>query len=525
MTVVSPSNKLHFFPEQGKNLATSSLLGVVVAICISALVLAITHFQRMSRLDTLANNFSHYIYSYTADLQDSSYKLFPLAQQPCERVTPELTSSVAFKLHVRAALLVKDYTAVCSSATGKMSYPLAKLVPEIDISKRRDLAILPETPLMPGKPALAFWLADPHHPGNGIITTINLNIPPYLLFSAQEDGVTGIALAVRQVAIGIYTGQVTPVTQLGNPRLQRTLQDFPVKLLVFAPHWQPQLIQFSLLAGLAAGILSTLLCFYYLTIRMSSGREILAGIKRHQFSVVYQPVLDTQHQHVKGVEALMRWHHPAVGPIPPDVFIQYAEAQGLIVPLTRHLFSLIVKDLPVLQQCLPAGAKLGINLAPSHLKAASFQSDITQFVSQLPGNYFKLLLEMTERAMLEGDEVLESFNWLHEQGFDIAVDDFGTGHSALIYLQRFPFDYLKIDKGFISTIGQETVTSPVLDAVLNLAQRLKMETVAEGVETADQAAWLAKRGVTYMQGYYLGRPVSAQRLNEWYCKLPSNSDG
>ncbi len=525
MTVVSPSNKLHFFPEQGKNLATSLLLGLVVALCISALVLAITHLQRMKRLETLADNFSQYMYSYAVDLQDSSYKLLPLAQQPCERVIPELTSSAAFKLHVRAALLVKNSTAECSSATGKMSYPLAKLVPDINISKRRNLAILAETPLMPGKPALAFWLADPHHAGDGIITTINLNIPPYLLFSAQKEGVSGIALAVRQEAIGIYTGQVTPVAQLGKPRLERSLPDFPIKLLIFAPRWQPQLIQFSLLVGLAAGIVSALLCFYYLTVRMSSGREILAGIKRHQFSVVYQPVMDTQHQDIKGVEALMRWHHPAAGPIPPDVFIQYAEAQGLIVPLTRHLFSLIVKDLPVLQQCLPAGSKLGINLAPSHLKAASFQSDITQFVNQLPGNYFRLLLEMTERAMLEGDDVLESFNWLHEQGFDIAVDDFGTGHSALIYLQRFPFDYLKIDKGFISAIGQETVTSPVLDAVLNLAQRLKMETVAEGVETADQAAWLARRGVTYMQGYYLGRPMSAQQLNEWYCKLPTNSGG
>lgn len=216
----------------------------------------------------------------------------------------------------------------------------------------------------------------------------------------------------------------------------------------------------------------------------------------------------------------MRWHHPGIGPIRPDIFINYAEAQGLIVPLTRHLFTLIVRDLPLLQKCLPAGAKLGVNLAPAHLKEASFRQDILHFSRQLLPTGFTLLLEMTERAMLDGDEVQTCFHWLHEQGFQIAIDDFGTGHSALIYLERFQFDYLKIDKGFINAIGQETITTPVLDAVLTLASRLKMETVAEGVETAEQARWLMAHGVTYMQGFYLGRPMSPIQLNEWYCKSP-----
>ncbi len=104
---------------------------------------------------------------------------------------------------------------------------------------------------------------------------------------------------------------------------------------------------------------------------------------------------------------------------------------------------------------------------------------------------------------------MANFARLHRRGFEIAIDDFGTGHSALIYLERYNFDYLKIDRGFVQAIGTETVTSPVLDAVLTLSRRLKLMTVAEGVETREQAEWL--RGVAF-PGYWISRPLSLAGL-------------
>ncbi|MGD6660749.1 EAL domain-containing protein, partial [Xanthomonas citri pv. citri] len=101
---------------------------------------------------------------------------------------------------------------------------------------------------------------------------------------------------------------------------------------------------------------------------------------------------------------------------------------------------------------------------------------------------------------------------------EIAIDDFGTGHSALIYLERFTLDYLKIDRGFINAIGTETITSPVLDAVLTLAKRLNMLTVAEGVETPEQARWLSERGVNFMQGYWISRPLPLDDFVRWLKK-------
>jgi EAL domain-containing protein (putative c-di-GMP-specific phosphodiesterase class I) len=208
----------------------------------------------------------------------------------------------------------------------------------------------------------------------------------------------------------------------------------------------------------------------------------------------------------------MRWRHPVAGEIPPDVFINLAETQQMIVPLTHHLLALIAHDAPALQKILPAGCKLGLNISPAHLHADQFQDDLQQFAASMPANHFNVVLEITERAMIDKNKSLAIFDWLHEQGFEIAIDDFGTGHSALIYLERYKFDYLKIDRGFVQAIGTETVTSPVLDAVLTLSRRLQLMTVAEGVETPEQAEWLRKHGVNFLQGYWLSRPLPLEAL-------------
>ena len=214
----------------------------------------------------------------------------------------------------------------------------------------------------------------------------------------------------------------------------------------------------------------------------------------------------------------MRWSHPTAGNIPPDAFISYAEAQDLIVPLTHHLFELIARDAPVLKDLLPPGAKLGINIAPGHLHAESFQQDIRNLAASLPQNYFQLVLEITERDMLHLEKAMSLFTWLRGEGIEVAIDDFGTGHSALIYLERFTLDYLKIDRGFVNAIGRETITSPVLDAVLTLTHRLNLVTVAEGVETEEQASWLRDHGVDYLQGYLISRPLTLQQLIVEYRK-------
>ncbi len=470
----------------------SILFGLVGALLFSGLTGLVLHSKREADYDLLTKDIRHYLSTFFHDLNTTVESIQPLTVADCRLVNGELTARAAFNVNVRTFVLVSHGVAYCSSATGAMSMEMDSIIPGIDLNKFNDFFIMTGTPMMPGKPTIAAWFKSQQMGERGVFVTLNANLIPYLLFTARQSDIQSMAIVVGDRALTTLSPEVVNTDSLApHPTRIAALSDYPIKIYLYGALWPLQDLQF---------------------VRMRSGKEILTGIKRGQFYVVYQPVVDAQKLEMQGMEALMRWEHPTAGMIPPDAFIAIAEAQQLIVPLTRHLFTLIARDARQLQNVLPPGAKLGINLAPSHLHAPSFKEDIMAFAASLPPQYFRIVFEITERDMLKEKEAMNLFFWLHEQGFEIAIDDFGTGHSALIYLQRFKLDYLKIDRGFVNSIGMETVTTPVLDAVLTLAKRLNMATVAEGVETPEQAKWLIERGVNYLQGYYFSRPLTLTQL-------------
>lgn len=494
----------------------SILFGLVGALLFGGMTSLLLHNKRESSYDLLAHDLRQYLTEFFHELHTTADSIQPLTAANCQFVNGELTSRAAFNVNVRAFVLVHHGDAYCSSATGSMDMPMNDLVPGMDLNKSINLSIMTGTPMMPGKPAIAAWFKNPGVDGAGVFATLNVNLAPYLLFTARQSDMLSMAIVVGDKALTTLSPEVISINEL-PPHAIRTasIETYPIKLKIYGTPWPVADIQLSVLAGLVFGLLSGVLCSYFLALRMRPGKEILTGIKRGQFYVVYQPVVDSSDLRMHGIEALMRWEHPTAGMIPPDAFISFAEAQKLIVPLTRHLFALIARDAKTLQSVMPKGSKLGINLAPSHLHAPSFKDDIIAFASSLPAHHFQIVFEITERDMLKEKEAMSLFSWLHEKGFEIAIDDFGTGHSALIYLERFTLDYLKIDRGFVNSIGLETVTAPVLDAVLTLAKRLNMTTVAEGVETPEQAKWLIERGVNFLQGYYFSRPLTLDQLSSW----------
>ncbi|EPR9023389.1 cyclic di-GMP phosphodiesterase [Cronobacter dublinensis] len=487
--------------------------GLVLAFIVTLAARGWLHQQRENQYDMLARDIHHYLNTYFAQLKASADALQPLTLAECGAVSAELTSRAAFNVNVRAFLLLRNGAAYCSSATGRLQLPLRDFAPDIDTRKAVDISIITGTPMMPDKPSIVMWFGNPLMAGRGIVTTLNVNLTPYLVYTARQNDLNGLALVAKDRALTTFSGRaMTPDELPAEPLRSESVRGYPLKLYLYGDTMPAEDRHLALLLGLLLGVLGGVLTVVLLALRARSGREIVSGIKRNQFFVVYQPVVDAATRQIRGVEALMRWKHPAAGMIPPDAFISFAEAQGLIVPLTRHLFKLIAQDVPHLQQSLPPGSKLGINIAPGHLHSPEFQADIQKFHASLPPDYFQLVFEITERDMIREKEAIGLFEWLHQQGYEIAVDDFGTGHSALIYLERFTLDYLKIDRGFINAIGTETITSPVLDAVISLAKRLNMATVAEGVETQEQAKWLSVRGVNFLQGYYFSRPVRAGEL-------------
>lgn len=504
-------------PSSGRKILLTCLAaGIIVAFLVSSMQFLMSWHKRETKYDTLIHDVESYLVTYFAELKHTTDRLQPLTLNTCQYSAPELTARAAFSLNVRTFVLVKDKLAYCSSATGEMSTPLEELLPALDIRKHIDMALIPGTPMVPNKPAMVIWYRNPLLTDSGVLAALNLNLTPYLLYSSRQEEFDGIALIVGKTALSTFSSHLISIDEMeGEPVRIASVKDTPLTIRLYAEDWTWDDLWYALLLGAMSGILAGLLCYYLMSVRLRPGREILNAIKRDQFYVVYQPVVDTQTLRLTGLEVLLRWHHPVAGEIPPDAFIHYAEAQKMIVPLTQHLFELIIRDAPTLQNQLPVGVKFGINIAPAHLHSETFKADIQHLQSQLPAHYFQIVLEITERDMLRQQQAAPLFEWLHSVGVEIAIDDFGTGHSALIYLERYTLDYLKIDRGFINAIGTETVTSPVLDAVLTLAKRLNMLTVAEGVETPEQARWLRERGVNFLQGYWISRPMTLDEFTRW----------
>lgn len=323
-----------------KILLTCILTGVIVALLISSLQFLMSWHKREVKYDTLISDVQHYLVSYFADLKATTDVLQPLTLNDCQQVSSELTSRAAFSLNVRAFLLVKDKIAFCSSATGPMDTPLTDLVSNIDIRKEIDMAILPGTPMMPDKPAMAIWYRNPLLKESGVFTSLNINLTPYLIYTARQEDFDGIALIIGDTVLSTFSSHLMTVKELsGTPSRQATIKGLPLKIQLYADSWTYNDVGYALLLGSMSGIIAALLCYYISSIRLKPGREILVAIKREQFYVVYQPVVDTQTLRVTGLEVLLRWRHPTAGEIPPDAFIHYAEAQQLIVPLTQHLLN------------------------------------------------------------------------------------------------------------------------------------------------------------------------------------------
>lgn len=492
-----------------RSLAKSGIVALVFFILFMAITLSLISHQRTEYQRAVEQRTQTLTLETFNSLTAVMHQLMPLTERPCATSQPELTYQAAFHSGVRTFMLVKNGFAYCSSATGNMMLALKNIYPEIDQQQRLDLKLQQGTPLVPGKPAVAVWLRQPGKEDTGILATLDIGLMPQQMFGTSTVRSHGVAIILGDRALTSFSPNLMPLNQLPDEKADRiSIAGTPMTILFYNQKLTPNDIRLTLLGSLVLSLMIGVLCYYMLLLRQSPERAMMRGIKRNEFFIEYQPVFHTRSGTIGGLEALIRWQHPIEGRIPPDLFIPYAENEGLIVPLTRHLFRLIAEDAPKLATALPQGAKLGLNISPSHLNAPSFHHDVYELLAQLPGDYFTLVFEITERGMVEEGNALTEFDWLHQQGIEIAIDDFGTGHSALIYLERFSMDYLKIDRGFVNSIGRDTVTAPVLDAVISLAKKLKMQTVAEGVETAEQLHFLKEQDVNFMQGYYFSKPLS-----------------
>ncbi|MDF9911201.1 UNVERIFIED_ORG: EAL domain-containing protein (putative c-di-GMP-specific phosphodiesterase class I) [Pantoea brenneri] len=496
---------------------SSAMAGGLFFLLFAALSLHQTWQKRERQHQQLLENSRTALQQTLSSLINSTLSpLLPFTHTACNTINRELTSRAAFAGNLRAILLVKEGNAFCSSATGSFNLPLNVIAPLSDISRDIDLQLMPGTPLQPNKPALALWIKNPGSLQSGVFATLNITLAPYQLLASGHPEITGMALVAQRSALTSWQSVVMQNKNLPTPLHRQALTGYPLQFVLYGSTLAFSDYQNILLSGLLLSLLVSGACWLLLSVYQRPGKELIRGMKRGEFHVEYQPLVTSHDGQPYGMEALLRWTHPTKGPIPPDVFIHYAEAQNLIIPLTRHLFQLVSRDAHLLCHTIPRHACLSLNISPLHLADSSFRQDVLRWLDTMPADHFTYVFEITERAMVRDENVGELFDWLHQQQIHIAIDDFGTGHSALIYLERYDFDYLKIDRGFVQSIGTDSLTSPVLDTVLQLAKKLNLKSVAEGVETGEQAAWLINRGVTHLQGYIFSRPLRPETLIDYF---------
>jgi diguanylate cyclase len=240
------------------------------------------------------------------------------------------------------------------------------------------------------------------------------------------------------------------------------------------------------------------------------------AIQNNQFSLYYQPILDMISNQVVGVEALIRWQHPIKGFIPPLEFISLAEKNGYIKEITEWVFMEAANELKNWPVDLNP-FRISINISAIMLMHDSFIPNLSKWINEYKIDCTKFSLEITETAIIQDiQKSIHVIKQLKRYGFRIALDDFGTGYSSLTYLQRLPIDTIKIDRTFISNIKENTKDFHVLRYMVELAHHLKLDVVAEGIETEEQIQMIKSYFVDYAQGYHFCKPMPQQRVIEYF---------
>jgi diguanylate cyclase (GGDEF)-like protein/PAS domain S-box-containing protein len=240
--------------------------------------------------------------------------------------------------------------------------------------------------------------------------------------------------------------------------------------------------------------------------------DLQRAIRTGELRLVYQPTVDLGTGLVSGVEALVRWHHPLRGAVPPSEFVPVAEASGMIGALGAWVLMQACQVGAELQRS-DAAPTMAVNISPVQLGQPDFVVELLAALDQSGLAPDRLVLEITETAVLTDiDRVVPRLAALRTLGVRVAVDDFGTGYSSLSYLSRLPLDVLKIDKSFVDRVLVDTQGASVAQAVLDMSNSLGLVTVAEGVEQPEQARWLREAGCRLGQGYLWSRPVEQEDL-------------
>ncbi|OZA06121.1 MAG: hypothetical protein B7X95_03990 [Methylophilaceae bacterium 17-44-8] len=248
--------------------------------------------------------------------------------------------------------------------------------------------------------------------------------------------------------------------------------------------------------------------------RLALANDLREAIHKKQLEIYLQPIVEISTEQIVKAEALIRWNHPRHGMVPPDKFIPIAEETGLIHEIGDLVFHKAAEVMSRWLEIDPHGyCQISVNMSARQFLPSDIGNAWISHLSiiNLPAN--RLVIEITESLLL-GEEIniMEKLNRFREAGIEVALDDFGTGYSAMSYLKKFNIDYLKIDRSFVRDLETDQNDRAIAEAIVVMAHKLGLKTIAEGVETEQQKNILAEVGCDYVQGYYFAKPLPVENF-------------
>ncbi|MGY4629410.1 bifunctional diguanylate cyclase/phosphodiesterase [Bradyrhizobium sp. USDA 4486] len=249
--------------------------------------------------------------------------------------------------------------------------------------------------------------------------------------------------------------------------------------------------------------------------RLSLESALRRALEREQFSLNYQPKVDMETGQITGVEALLRWTHPDLGSVSPAQFIPLAEETGLIVPIGRWVLSEACAQAMAWQRRGLLPLSMAVNLSPRQFADEHLLQDVDEALAASGMSPVLLQLEVTESMMMRNvGRALKVLDAIQSRGIRLAIDDFGTGYSSMSLMKHFPIDTIKIDRSFVRDLPQDSEDQAIAQAIISMGKALGMTVVAEGVENAEQEAFLRTHGCDEMQGYLISKPLPARQMAE-----------
>ncbi|EIF30036.1 EAL domain-containing protein [Burkholderia sp. Ch1-1] len=476
------------------------LLVATIGIAIQLLVIG-------SRLDRQAADGSRGILDEIEKMvdqaSDAATQTLTLAGQPCSRAVLRLREEVQSRPYVRSANLVDpEGVLYCSSLVGDVHEAT-----DPNTFANGTLELLPFNRVTPDSSLLVLRRAT--HNGAALVAidgrhlikvlktfdpagTAMLRVGDVWL---SPEGVLANGSAADGMKSAVANSMLYPLEIHAGYSRKNSVFD-PLHRFAL---WQAAIVAVSALA--------TSLFWWFASKPRNANRVFGDALLAGEFSPYLQPLVDAQSGEWIGAEILARWKRGNQGFVSPDQFIPIAEESGFIVPLTRELTTSVARALNAVD--LPLGFHVSFNVSPTQLIGGGLIEDCRRFLHILRHSDVRLVLELTERELFVLDDAMrDSLASLRSLGVSIAIDDFGTGHANLSLLNDLSVDLLKVDKSLISSVADNTVAQPVLDCVIDLAKRLNVKVIAEGIETVAQWRYLERKGVRVLQGYHFARPMS-----------------